>query len=202
MKKAEVLEEYYLEENKEEVDLVGWKVIGKIDKSKVAYHGDFSLKTTTEGWLDEFGIHIITSTGLVLVSDNCSILMKEDIMDAVTEYIDSDEFKADEATFAGALIGKKIDNEDINKWLETTQITYPPTYTPSWTYTPATTKYYTDTVNTVMDTLDSAVTSTGTSACNYITCSADETYSTISSSALADAITASISNYTATSSSC
>jgi len=200
MKKAEVLEEYYLEENKEELDLIGWKVIGKIDKSKVAYHGDFSLKTTTEGWLDEFGIHIITSTGLVLVSENCSILMKEDIMDAVTEYINSDEFKADEATFAGALIGKKIDNEDINKWLETTQITYPPTYTPSWTYTPATTKYYTDTVT---NTLDSAVTSTCTSdASNYITCSADGTYSTISSSALADAITASISNYTATASSC
>ena len=180
--------------------MVGWKVIGKIDKSKVAYHGDFSLKTTTEGWLDEFGIHIITSTGLVLVSENCSILMKEDIMDAVTEYINSDEFKADEATFAGALIGKKIDNEDINKWLETTQITYPPTYTPSWTYTPATTKYYTDTAT---NTLDSAVTSTCTSnEGNYITCSADGTYSTISSSALADAITASISNYTAIASSC
>lgn len=200
MKKAEVLEEYYLEENKEELDLVGWKVIGKIDKSKVAYHGDFSLKTTTEGWLDEFGIHIITSTGLVLVSENCSILMKEDIMDAVTEYINSDEFKADEATFAGTLIGKKIDNEEINKWLETTQITYPPTYTPSWTYTPATTKYYTDTVT---NTLDSAITSTCTSdVTNYITCSADGTYSTISSSALADAITASISNNTATASSC
>ena len=202
MKKAEVLEEYYLEENNtEDIDLVGWKVIGKIDHTKVTYHGNFSLKTTTEGWLDEFGIHVITSSGLVLVSDNCPFLMKDDILDAVTKYIESDEFKSEEAAYVGALLSNPspatTEIDDISKWLDTTKIgdCYP-----TWTYTPATTDGIYRYTDTVTNSLDSALTSTYTTdASNYITCSsADGTYTTVSTSALADAISASIANYTAT----
>lgn len=199
MKKAEVLEEYYLEENNsEDLDLVGWKVIGNIDKSKTIYHENFTLKTTTEGWLDEFGIHVVTSSGLILVSDNCPFLLKESIIEAITEYIETDEFKLEAATYFGTLMSKTISEDDVNKWIDTTQITYP-TYNPSWVYTPTITTNGIYSTNTATSSCADSIAYN----CDTLTCSADDlSISTISSNALADAISASISCNTATVSSC
>lgn len=176
MKKAEVLEEYFLEEESNVPDLVGWKVIGRVDTSKIASCPEFSLKTNPDGWIEEFGVHVVSS-GIVLVSDNCPFLLKDEILNILNEYISSEDF------VEGPINLSTITEEDINKWINTKTIDSMRTY-PTWVYNPGNV-YYNGANNCI--TTDSVSSSADTST--VLTSTA-----TLDSSTL-DSITSAISNY-------
>ena len=175
MKKAEVLEEYFLEEESNVPDLVGWKVIGRVDTSKIASCPEFSLKTNPDGWIEEFGVHVVSS-GIVLVSDNCPFLLKDEILNILNEYISSEDF-------VGGPIDLSTITEDINKWILNTK-TFDSTKTyPTWVYNPRDV-YYNNADNSI-----TTITSSSADTSTVLTSTA-----TLDSSTL-DSITSAISNY-------
>jgi hypothetical protein len=175
MKKAEVLEEYFLEEESNVPDLVGWKVIGRVDTSKITSCPEFSLKTNPDGWIEEFGVHVVSS-GIVLVSDNCPFLLKDEILNILSEYISSEDF------VGGPVELPTITEEDINKWiLDSKTLDSIKTY-PTWVYNPGNV-YYNGANNSITTSTSSADNST------VLTSTA-----TLDSSTL-DSITSAISNY-------
>ena len=89
----EIKEKYFIEEVSQVTnDLTGWKVLGMTEG---AARVSFEIKTTLDGWLEEFRIKYICfgsspRSGLILVNQDCSelyILYPDDIKELINECI-------------------------------------------------------------------------------------------------------------------
>lgn len=88
----EKLKEYYLEEvEKEELEILGWKVLDIIDNYDIG-RSNIILKTNPDAWPAEFFINLVSSRGgeyvIILVSPECPevyFLIKDEITEKVKE---------------------------------------------------------------------------------------------------------------------
>ena len=87
----ELKEKYFVEEITEiSNDMTGWRVLGMITEKQGL---EFELKTTLDGWLEEFRIRYtpISGSGIILVDQDCPdlyFLDSDDIKDLVKECIE------------------------------------------------------------------------------------------------------------------
>lgn len=88
----EKLKEYYLEEvEKEELEILGWKVLDIIDNYDIG-RSNIILKTNPDAWPAEFFINLVSSRGgeyiIILVSPECPevyFLIKDEITEKIKE---------------------------------------------------------------------------------------------------------------------